>query len=400
MRKMTLVLHIGTEKTGTTLLQKWLYKNRRQLMEQGFFLSDKLGWENNRELVAYFRTDRDEFWDFNGFRDVQDKHDYFAGFLEDVEKEIIEAAENHHTMIITSEHFHSRLTNDVDVQNFSSFCRRNFGDHVLICYLRPQWEVRKSLYSTDLKNAETDDFSVYKDDLTSSDPYFNYSDLYKRWKRNFSSAKMDFRRYSRASFVDDDIRRDFMTAMPVPVRTEGMEFGSERENESLKKLQASAYVAVNRTTPLFSGGRVDHRNYEYKALLDEIELLKRGAIKDILSNTVYDVFKSSNNLLFRDVFFGDDVFGAPKDDAVEDETLSISEVGKIIEALVEKLIPFFQKKCLSDAEVDLVRDVALKSETGGQLSKEEAIGLMRIARKSRPSGEFIRSKLKEWAGDD
>ena len=38
---MKCILHIGTEKTGTTLLQNWLYDNKEKLSQVGIYL---MGW--------------------------------------------------------------------------------------------------------------------------------------------------------------------------------------------------------------------------------------------------------------------------------------------------------------------------------------------------------------------
>ena len=44
---MKCILHIGTEKTGTTILQDWLYDNKVELSKVGVYLSDNLGKTNN-----------------------------------------------------------------------------------------------------------------------------------------------------------------------------------------------------------------------------------------------------------------------------------------------------------------------------------------------------------------
>lgn len=54
---MNLILHIGTPKTGTTTLQKWLYSNKNKLPEHGIFLSEVSGKVNNRRLVNFFKDD-------------------------------------------------------------------------------------------------------------------------------------------------------------------------------------------------------------------------------------------------------------------------------------------------------------------------------------------------------
>ena len=51
---MKCILHIGTEKTGTTLLQEWLYHNITSLSKCGIYLSEIIGKPNNQLVPAYF----------------------------------------------------------------------------------------------------------------------------------------------------------------------------------------------------------------------------------------------------------------------------------------------------------------------------------------------------------
>ena len=58
---MKCVLHIGTAKTATTLLQKWLYSNRDGLAQKGIYLPETIGEPNNRSLAGAFQT-RFDIW--------------------------------------------------------------------------------------------------------------------------------------------------------------------------------------------------------------------------------------------------------------------------------------------------------------------------------------------------
>jgi ubiquinone/menaquinone biosynthesis C-methylase UbiE len=118
---MKLVLHIGTEKTGTTLLQDWLYANKAALSEQGVFLSAVMGQTNNRKIVSYFQTSLDDFTRRNKIHSQAEKAAYFEGFEAEVWAEIKAGAAEHHTMVITSEHFHSRLCNRKEIQALAAF---------------------------------------------------------------------------------------------------------------------------------------------------------------------------------------------------------------------------------------------------------------------------------------
>ena len=50
---MKAVIHIGTEKTGTTTLQEFLHLNRANLKNQGIAYLQSPGERNNRKLATY-----------------------------------------------------------------------------------------------------------------------------------------------------------------------------------------------------------------------------------------------------------------------------------------------------------------------------------------------------------
>ena len=77
---MQCILHIGTEKTGTTLIQNWLYANQEALSEQGVFLSEQLGKTNNRLISAYFQPELDDWAKRNHIQNQAQKDAFFEGF--------------------------------------------------------------------------------------------------------------------------------------------------------------------------------------------------------------------------------------------------------------------------------------------------------------------------------
>lgn len=393
---MKLVLHIGTEKTGTTLLQSWLYANQDRLVKQGVFLSERIGKPYNRELATYFRSAYDDHWNLHNLKTIAEKEAHYANFLESLRAEISEAALHCHTMVITSEHFHSRLTEPDDLARFADFCRETFSEISIVCYLRPQWDVRKSLYSTGVKTNTSTPFSEFSRDLTEDSPYFNYEHLYHRWKEAFPEAALDFRLYDRALFVDGDIRKDFLSAVSATLDAEALDFSLDSANESVQLLMAHAMMAINRALPLFVGGGMDRRNYTYKGMVTRVDALDKGTLYDDQAQHIHDTFQESNARLAREVFGRDQLFDPPREAAQEDISLPISEVAQIVEDVVFALVCDTAARTLTNPEVNLIRDTALKFESGEKVSKEDAIGLMQIASRTRPDGPLIKDRLKKW----
>lgn len=398
MAEMRLILHIGTEKTGTTLLQDWLYSNQDELSEQGVFLSNLLGKSNNRKLVAYFRKDQDDFWTAKRIKTPQDKERYFAHFLDEFAAEIKEAEKSHHTMIITSEHFHSRLLVDSEVGELAKFCRDHFSDTRILCYLREQSAMRRSQYSTAVKNGSGESFEEFKPEINETDQYYNYYDLAKRWERSFGRENMNLRVYDPRAFVDEDLRKDFLTAIEVPLNARKLDFQTQSANESLKLLAACTYAAINRAVPLFTPNGYDPRNRFLKRITQQIEELNRGEITDPFAAEIYNRFRDSNRKLFAEYFDDKEIFEKPAKLRHGDPPLEMAEVARIVGVLVYKLTAAAGPRLPLDSDVDLLWDVALKCDNGESVTREEALRLLEMAHRSRPNRTAIKSKIDEWRG--
>ncbi|WP_170763745.1 hypothetical protein [Ruegeria lacuscaerulensis] len=206
---MKLLLHIGTEKTGTTLLQEWLYANKEALSEQGVFLSKVCGSGNNRRLVSYCQSSLDEFTETNRIMTLEDKERYFRGFSKKFQAEIAKASKKHHSMVITSEHFHSRIQKPEEVARLKSLFEGNFESVKVLCYLRPQWDLRESLYSTAVKYGNTGAIENFQSSVDTEGNYYNYYNLAEFWAGAFGKENTELRVYDRNGFFARRLAQGF-----------------------------------------------------------------------------------------------------------------------------------------------------------------------------------------------
>jgi len=399
-QKMKLALHIGTEKTGTTLLQAWLYHNQNSLSKHGYFLSNKIEFPCNRKLVAFFRGEADDYWNFHALRSKEEKERFFEGFLQDFEAELRDAEKSHHTIIISAEHFHSRLNVQEDLAAFAEFCKRNFREIRVICYLRPQWAVRHSLYSTAVKLHKTEPLSEFDANLSRDNLYYNYYDLYRRWGRNFGFENLDFREYDRKSFEKGDLRLDFLKAVGGDIDADALDFSITSANESVKLLRAAAMIGINKAIPLFPPHGVDKRNYYYKSIVTQLDALNVGEIIDDRAQEIADTFRDSNARLAREAFGREELFPEPEQKTAAERVFSAQDVADIIEKVVFAYTQRTSRRLLFDEDANVLRDVALKYQSGAPVTREEALALMSLAARARPNGALILQKLNEWRQDD
>mgnify|MGYP002633368724 CR=1 FL=1 len=107
-----LVLHIGTEKTGTTSIQSFLDLNREVLRMNGFYVLKSEGAINHRSVPSYCMSDeifKDDFFNDRGMKSIDAINNFKTKFKKAFDEELRSIGSTIHTVVITSEHFHSRL---------------------------------------------------------------------------------------------------------------------------------------------------------------------------------------------------------------------------------------------------------------------------------------------------
>jgi hypothetical protein len=399
---MKCVLHIGTEKTGTTLIQDWLYNNQEQLSQQGVYLSNILGKTNNRLFPAYFTQGLDDWAKLNKIGSLQEKDRYFKGFLGKLSREISRSSSSHELFLISSEHLHSRITTSEDIQRIKNFLADHFSSIRVVCYCRPQIDMVVSLYSTALKTAASvslDEF-IEKRSLFKENYYFNFRMLADNWSGVFGKENCSFRIYDRANFVDGDLRLDFLESLPISLELAHLNFNVESSNESLSGLMASIFRLINKYIPYWehNNNGVSKLNVGLKKAIVENDFLRHGKIPLPSRKGIMEDFEESNQLFLRDYCQGGRL---QPELEVEDRvsTFSFDDVEKIVESLCEELLPRIDVKSsphLFDHDAVYLRDIAVKIEREEELSISDSLQLMQLAQRARPDGPVIRRKVKEY----
>ncbi len=246
---MKLILHIGTEKTGSTTIQNWLYENKVALGDNGFFLSSSLSTPNNRSLVHCFQDEIDEYYTTQGIKDLERRNEIRDRLLADFRAEVCAQSGARHTAILTSEHFHSRLTRPDEIDRFVDFARDVFSDILIVCYFRNQLALCRSKYSTAVRAWRTETFEEYLLSNTEMAEYYDLHDLASRWTNAVGKDKVSFRNYDAIRKERRDIRRDFLEAAELDFIAESMSYASRSQNLGLSLMDANAFRLANRAFP-------------------------------------------------------------------------------------------------------------------------------------------------------
>ena len=184
---MKLLLHIGTEKTGTTSFQRWLQRNNEKLRASGVWHCQSLGLPDNRAMAVMGRRgdDPDDGFYFFGIHSAEDHAAFVERMSAALKAEIAEAsAAGSRVFVISGEHMQSRLHEQDMVDRVAAILTPLFDDITVVCVLRPQLDALLSLASTEARVG----LKVTRRRFEWIDPqshYFNYRSLLERWANAF-----------------------------------------------------------------------------------------------------------------------------------------------------------------------------------------------------------------------
>ncbi|HDY92152.1 MAG TPA: hypothetical protein ENH67_05735 [Pseudoalteromonas sp.] len=203
------ILHIGTEKTGTTSIQHLMSHNRQALLAKGV-LYPNLGARKD----AHFDLVNSVHPLDNGGRHME-----FLGpvtqpscFLWDKLEECINEHPNK-TIVLSAEHFSSRLREKA-LKYINDFFNKLDIKPEIIIYLRPQADYIESSYSTEIKAGSPKVFKKVMEQYQSQAFRYDYKQLIDLWADFFSKDSIKIIPYEKSS-IGDDIRLNFLSNIGV-----------------------------------------------------------------------------------------------------------------------------------------------------------------------------------------
>ena len=399
---MKCVLHIGLMKTGTTLLQNWLYQNRVALSRQRVWLSDSLGKPDNYLFTAYFNDELDDWSRYMNIPTLEQRRAYFHGFLDKLRSEIEVQSRTHDVFVLTAKNLNFSMSSKQRFAALSRFLAENFDEIKVVCCFRNQFDFAVSAYNEKVKSGQVMSLETYVESVGPEDYHFNYLSIADNWSAAFGRDACEFKLFDRSRFFEGDVRKDFIRSLPCDVNLEALDFKLESANESLAPLVASGFRAINTVIPAWDPetGRVNQRNLDFKALVNSVSSLKAGKFVSSRRQEIEDRFDAVNTAFFSKYFGTSNLFRSDQAEVREEARFSLAEVEGIVFDLLKSLLPFTtQGKSLGDPDAALLRDIALKIEGKAPLGISEALALMKLAQRVRPDDPLIEQKVLEYGKD-
>lgn len=212
------ILHIGTEKTGTTSIQKFLFENRSKLCASGLLFPASAGFISNQRLVVYGKKAPEQ--DLAGpSLDVTDAialSQWKEQFVMEHCSEVLAFQARHvddSTVIYSAEHLQSRLTTVDEIKRIAHLLRPLFDEVRILVYLRRQDRYALSAHSTSVRGGDPNMFAFER--LNAVGPYYNYRMLLERWSAVFGAQNIDVRVFEKNRLQGHDVVTDFRNVTGV-----------------------------------------------------------------------------------------------------------------------------------------------------------------------------------------
>lgn len=355
---MKALVHIGTEKTGTTTIQHFLHQNRDKLREQGIAYLRSPGPVKNRDLATYCMSNNnvDEHVITLGIVSDRKRARWKANFKKRFDRELRKLDRRIHLVIFSAEFFQSRLRTEDEVRNLQTLLSRYFDQIEILVYLRRQDQFAVSFYSTLCRTGSTQE-EVLKPIYSANDSYsqhfnweyfnLNYYELVTKWANVFGRENIIIRVFDIDRFCNGDLLDDFRYAAGIADCDQFLipEWANENLSSQLQRL----LVLFNRCFPTYtdettlSPFNVALREHLIAAL--EKKYTGNGRLPaKAEAKEFYDLFSVSNRRLANEFLnseslFSDD-FSSYQDGATEENILTVEAITDMLCAMSD----FFERR--------------------------------------------------------
>jgi len=202
---MRIVVHIGTEKTGSTSIQAFCRQNRRALLRRGLLYPARPGPDWHSSLIVASRAPRPRPGAGRG-RDIVDepaRAAYAARVQAMLGREI--ARHRPAQVLLSNEVLAPRLADAASLRRLQALLAPLADEVRILVYLRRQEDFLAGLYSTAVKNGAA---RTLEEIIAASD--LDYDAMLARWAQVFGREALIVRRYGGPGF---DILADFAEAV-------------------------------------------------------------------------------------------------------------------------------------------------------------------------------------------
>lgn len=395
MRPLKLYLHIGTAKTGTTSIQELFHRNRAFLLRQGYYYLSSEGAKHHRRLACYGMPagQSDEFLRALQIKTQNERRKFNKDVEEHLARSLAGLPEHVHSVVCSSEHFHSRCTQMAGIERLASLLQRHFSEIKVIVYLRPQIDVALSLYSTTLKAGGEQRLDTFLDKhCRPENYYYDYASLLDNWARAFGPENICPRRFEKEAFRQGDLLADALACCGIAAKWQDQAIQRPAAlNESLNTFGQFMLRSCNQSIARFNpdhtwnslAGRIHEQIARHCVGPTGIEPGKASRLQarfDDINSRVCHRWFPEREALFT---FDRQKYRPGQATLGEQERQTIGAIYELLE----------QETIRQQQDANILRDAALALEKN---NLPLAMKMMELAAVLRPEGVLIQKKLADY----
>jgi hypothetical protein len=303
-----LYLHIGTPKTGTTSIQRFLRENQASLRAKNIYYPSAVFRHPKIALYAQHiskisKQNRVVNIGF-GIKDPDTLATFKETFRDELKAEL-KPLPAETTVILSNELCYSRLTSVEELQELRALLEAVSNAIKIVVYIRRQDLTKISHFSTQIKRGLTKNLYFSKDEIES---LLNYEEKIELWSSIFGEDNIIVKLFDRREMLDGDIVSDFanifnitnLDSFVLPART----------NESLGSEQLDFLRRMNLFLPMIHNGEVNPLRGDIVKLLERQqqsgEPLARIYQNDLVKFS--GLYEESNNSVSTKYFNGAPLF--------------------------------------------------------------------------------------------
>ena len=328
---MKLYLHIGTEKTGTTSIQKFLSNNKKLFNKkilpiETFRLNENT--MNSRILPYLFENNEDKSINKELLKD-NDKNGSLSLYIEKIKHEIRNNNSELNEYLISSEHLSSRLLDLNQINTLKIFLNKVFDKIKIIIYVREQSSMAQSAYFTSVFNGYNEPFNDYiLNHVNLANKYFNFDLMIKMWEEIFGKENIILKIYDDKYYNDliEDFFMNFNIKLTIPKNL-------KKENQSLNYFQTELLKNIIKQKNInekFLNLKVNDWDFNKKILqkIKNNNILSGNFPFPMYKNKIYELFDGANKDLFSKYYFKYKNFFTKPKETILDESISIENLIK------------------------------------------------------------------------
>lgn len=308
----TALIHIGVEKTGTTTIQHNLYENRHILKKNGIAILESTGGINNIKIASWcYHLQRVDGHIIRfGITNTEERIKWRKNFRNELADRLNSLPADIRKVIISGEHFHSRLITPEEVQTLKELLAPYFQKFVILVYLRRQDQLAMSAFSTSCKSGYLPN-PLFQPGIKADAPYYNYHQLLQRWAAVFGKENIAVKIFEKDRLFNQDVLLDFYEFAEIKHKSWGLKnYGSHNA-----RLSGPAALVSSRFLKYFPGYTREAYNQENektnKALIAAFESKYEGVkLRPSKASAIsfYNIFKPSNDRVAKEWFGTETLF--------------------------------------------------------------------------------------------